>query len=235
MIKIAICDDEQLARNGIEELLKANYGDELQISCYESTEALLDTWERGEGQEDILLLDIRFEGLDGISAARKLQDRNPRAKIIFITGYIDYATEIFRAEPIYFLTKPVKGEKLVEAVEKAKSQMQKESCKSVMCSSKNGIVKVEVDKIYYLESDRRILYVHEETRTLTLNQKLPDMEKQLPDSFLRCHQSFLVNMKYIRSFSRQEIELVDGRKVPVSRPKYAAARKDFLKYLGTVV
>lgn len=235
MIKIAICDDEQQARSAIEKLLKANYGDEVHIACYESAEDLLETWKKGESAEDILLMDIQFEGLDGISAARQLQDRKPYVKIIFITGYIDYATEIFRAEPIYFLTKPVREEKLIEAVERAKSHMQKESGKLLICSLKGSIVKVEVDKIYYLESNKRILYVHEESRTLTLNQKLPDMEKQLPDSFLRCHQSFLVNMKYIRSFSGQEIELVDGRKVPVSRPKYAAARKAFLKYLGTVV
>ena len=235
MIKIAICDDEQLVRDYIENILRRKYGDGIVISHYEKAESLLEAWEQADNREDIVLMDIRLTQMDGISAAQNLQEKHHNVKIIFITGYIDYATEIFRAEPIYFLIKPVREEKLIEAVEKAKTYMKKECSRMLVCNLKGVVVKVDIDQIYYLESDRRVSYVYEEKRTIALNQKLKELEKQLPDSFLRCHQSFLVNMQYIRSFSGQEIELVDGRKIPVSRPKYAAARETFLKYLGDVV
>ena len=121
MIKIAICDDEQLVRDYIENILRRKYGDGIVISHYEKAESLLEAWEQADNREDIVLMDIRLTQMDGISAAQNLQEKHHNVKIIFITGYIDYATEIFRAEPIYFLIKPVREEKLIEAVEKAKA------------------------------------------------------------------------------------------------------------------
>lgn len=235
MIKIAICDDEVLVQDCVEDMLKKNYGDEVEITLYGEAETLLNTWEHSQDREDIVLMDIRFEQMDGISAARLLQEKHPAVKIIFITGYIEYATDIFRAEPVYFLTKPIRTEKLIEAVEKAKSHMKRERKNTLVCMVKGAVVNVEVNQIYYLESDRRQLHVHEGKETIVINQKLKDVEEQLPNTFVRCHQSFLVNMRYIRSFTAQEIELTDGRKVPVSRPRYGEAKEVFMKYLANSV
>ena len=63
-------------------------------------------------------------------------------------------------------------------------------------------------------------------------RKLDDVHKELPDYFLRCHQSYLVNMKHIACMRQLRLELDDGRIIPVSRPRYQEAKERFLAFLG---
>lgn len=235
MIKVAICDDDCLTRNSLAAMLRQEYGSVMEIFLYEEAEQLLKIWEMEKKQEDIVLMDIRFARTDGISVAKKLQERYRKVRIIFITGYIDYATEIFRAEPIFFLTKPISRDRLTEAVEKALARIKEERRQQISLSMKGCIMRVDVNEIRYIESNKRTSYIYREEDKIVLNRKLGELERQLPDSFLRCHQSFLVNMRYIRSFTGREIELADGRKIPVSRPKQSVARESFLRYLGNVL
>ena len=62
--------------------------------------------------------------------------------------------------------------------------------------------------------------------------KLDHLERQLPDQFLRCHKSFLVNMDRIRNFEKHQIELESGRMVDVSRSRLKEAREKYFQYVG---
>lgn len=83
-----------------------------------------------------------------------------------------------------------------------------------------------------MESSRRNLTIYEAGESSRVLMKLSDMEKLLPEYFLRCHQSYLVNMDRIRKFTLDGIVLIDGRVIPVSRARYTETKDKFLKNLG---
>lgn len=233
MRKIAICDGNQDTLEAMRRLLAAQYGKELQVSTYPSGKELLRAWQRDERRKaDIILIDVKAEEENGINAARQAQEIFGDVKVIFSTGTLEFAEEIFEANPVYLLSKPIKQDRLFEAVDRAIEQIEESEAASVTLISKSFIARVKADDIWYVESERRILTVHTHDEDIRVNMKLGDLEERLPEYFVRVHQSYLVNMKQIRVFSAKGVELADSRSIPVSRPRYAKAKEIFLQFLG---
>lgn len=233
MRKIAICDSSGEALGTMRRMLDAQYGKELQIATYSSGEELLRAWQKDERKKaDIIIMDVKAEEENGINAARQAQEIFGDVKVIFSTGTLECTEDIFEANPVYLLVKPVKQEKLYEAVDRAIEQIEESEAASVTLISKSFIARVRAEDIWYVESERRVLTVHSKEEDIRVNMKLGDLEERLPEYFVRVHQSYLVNMKRIRFFSAKGVELSDGRVIPVSRPRYAKAKELFLQFLG---
>ncbi len=233
MRKIAICDSccETLA--SVRRLLAAKYGKELQIATYSSGEELLRAWQRDERKKsDIIYMDVKAQEMGGLIAVKQAQEIFGGVKIIFSTGMLECTEDIFEAEPTSFLISPVRQEKFLEAVDRAIEQIEEQEATSVTLISKSFIARVRAEDIWYVESERRILTVHTREEDIRVNLKLGDLEGKLPEYFVRVHQSYLVNMKQIRVFSAKGVELADGKLIPVSRPRYAKAKDEFLQFLG---
>ena len=236
MRKIAICDSSCDTLETMRRILAAQYGKELQIATYLSGRELLRAWQKDERKKsDIIILDVRAEEDNGISIAKQVQEVFGNVKTIFSTGSLECAGDIFEANPVYLLAKPIKKEKLLEAVDRAIGQIEEGEAASVTLISKSFIARVKAEDIWYVESERRVLTVHTKEEDIRVNMKLGDLEERLPEFFVRVHQSYLVNMKQIRVFSARGVELTDGRVIPASRPRYAKAKDIFLQFLGEKV
>lgn len=121
MLRIAICDDERIHRRHTAELIDgalAARGED--ISCFDSSEALLQAVDSGY-MPDIAVLDIQLGEMDGISLAKKLNALTPSCRIIFVTSYLAFATEVYSAEHVYFILKSQIDERIGSALEKAVS------------------------------------------------------------------------------------------------------------------
>ena len=233
MIKITVCDDDPDVLETIVELIKKNYGNSVSISVCSQVQRLLEEWQgSGDNRADIVIMDIVFEQNNGITAAKTLQQLTRNVKIIFISGYLEYAADIFEADPFYFLAKPIKEKKLTDAIDRALEKIKEEDRSCLLLQSRGEIVKIKIDDIWYVESSRRNLTIYEAGESSRVLMKLSDMEKLLPEYFLRCHQSYLVNMDRIRKFTLDGIVLIDGRVIPVSRARYTETKDKFLKNLG---
>ncbi len=233
MRKIAICDSSCEVVEAICRMLAAQYGKELQLATYSSGEELLRAWQKDERKKaDIILMDVKAEGANGIIAAKQVREIFGDVKVIFSTGELECTEDIFEADPVYLLVKPVKPDRLFEAVDQAIGQIEEREAASVTLISKSFIARVRAEEIWYVESERRVLTVHTCEEDIRVNMKLGDLEERLPEYFVRVHQSYLVNMKQIRVFSAKGVELSDGKLIPVSRPRYAKAKEIFLQFLG---
>ena len=235
MFRIAICEDNKSTLELLAQIVSEKFGEQLQVSTYEEIEDLYDEWNKTGNPSEILLTDIRFGGINGIEAAKMIQKHFRNVKVIFITGYLEYAGSIFEAEPIYFLTKPIEADKVCEAVQKAMDRIGQEDGEVLKLTCKGCAMQLRFKDIRYMESDNKNVHIYETENVWTVSQKLNDMEKELPESFLRCHQSYLVNMKEIKSFSTKEIELFSGERVPISRPKYHASKQKLVDYLKITI
>ena len=233
MLKIAICDDNMGIANYIGGLIAQNFNFEHALSMHDNTFSLLTYVEDTmKGNIDILVIDIDLGAENGIEIAERLKIIYPHIKVIFVSGFVDYAQDIFDVEPVYFILKPISKERVIAAISKAQDIIEEENKQIISVINKSGIVNVKINDIKYVESNKRIIVIHESNIVRETQMKLDEMEQKLPDHFLRCHQSYLVNMDRIKSFKMEGILLRSGEQVPVSRPKYNESKRLFLEYLG---
>lgn len=233
MINIAICDDDCETVKLLESLLKERYRETVRIHTFTTAFSLLTyLQDEAKGEVDLLLADIEISKDNGIQVAGRLQTQYPHLKVIFITGYIDYARYIFKADPADFIVKPIDEKRLYEAVDKVLSKMEAESEKMLKINSKGEFIKLRTDDILYIEMIQKIAYIHSVEKETATRKKLGELLEELPHNFVRCHQSYIVNMDKITYFSSEHAELSGGQYIPISRNRYRATREVFMKYLG---
>lgn len=234
MLKIAICDDNtELCKNLREQLLEM-FEAGVTVIVYKSIPELMTDYEKGKERNvaDILLMDIDVDGENGIEAVEELQKHYSQLKVIFITAHIDYSVDIFRVNPSHLLLKPIEPERLKEALEKVQHQLKDEEQECYVVSFKGNLFKLRARDILYFESEKRTVILHARNDSWTIYRKLDEVQQELPEYFLRCHQSYLVNMNEIRCMKPLKIELYNGEEIPISRPKYKETKEQFLAYLG---
>ena len=122
-------------------------------------------------------------------------------------------------------------EKLFDAIRNVKLQLQDKEKEYFVVSLKGNIFKVKLSDILYFESEKRTVILHTNQGKWTIYKKLDDVQSALPAFFLRCHQSYLVNMNEIKSMKALRLELNNGCLIPVSRPKYRETKERFLQFL----
>lgn len=117
---IAICDDEPVHLEYTQSLVqKVLPPTQFETELFTGAEQLLQAMEPGDYCPNIAVLDIRMDGTDGIELAKKLNRLAPGCKIIFLTGFLDYATEVYETEHVYFVLKSEMEHRLGRALQKA--------------------------------------------------------------------------------------------------------------------
>lgn len=161
---------------------------------------------------DVLFMDIKLKNSNGITFIKNNKIYLDNTKIIYITGY-DYVEDIFETNPFYYLKKPITIEKL----KKVYSKIIKEDNYLAIKNNKE-IIRVSIKDIMYIESMARVILFHlkndEIIRTYTT---IDSVKKNLPSYFIQIHKSFIINMKNIKSYKKNEIKLTDETKLNISR------------------
>lgn len=236
-MRIAVCDDERSCTEQVQNILKKN---EIEISCQVFTrpEALLDAVEQGR-IFDVVFMDIDWsEKRNGIDFASELVSLSPFTQIIFITGYNDkFSQQIFlkNVNLCGYLIKPVDEKVLSFLLNKAIENQKKISVGKLLIQTKNNIFAIPHYEIVYIESQAHQLLIHTIKETISAYGKLADIMKQLPDSFLSCHKSYLINLDKISRLEERTVILENGDELPISKSQYADFRKKFFDYLGKYI
>lgn len=230
MTKVTICDQNPSYREFLIKTLVGHYEDMITLDyCQENGELL--TMSEKEGHiTDIVIVDLPYEKEERIAAVKSLQQKKD-VKVIFTTEYPEFVTDVFDVYPVDFMKKNEDPRRLLEAVDRAIQQIEEEGREFVLLMEKGCWERFRADRVTYIESEKRSLILHYEEEEFIVNMKLDELEKKFPAYFLRCHQSYLVNMREIKIFSADGIYLHCGKKIPVSRPRYTESRKRFLKFL----
>lgn len=239
-LRILIVDDEAPARSRLKELLHdcaASQPLELAGEAANGSEALERLSESGA---NVVLLDIRMPGMDGIEAAQHMQKLPVPPAIIFITAYDHYAVQAFELNAIDYLLKPVRAERLLAALRKAKAlsggnvaalrDLAPQGRANLGVLERNRVVLVPVEKILYLRAELKYVTVRTAEREYLLEESLSHLEQELGERFVRIHRNCLVARACIKGFERQKPDesgethsgwavTLDGiaEKLPVSR------------------
>lgn len=228
-MKIAICDDEDIFREQLKNDLEAYYRSlDVLIHSVSSGEALLEASEKNK--YDLIFLDIEMQGMDGLEAAKCLQQSGTKAKIIFLTSHTELAMEGYEVEAFRFLGKPVEQQKLYAALKAFEACVSKEIRIAI---TENGMqYYLPCDEICYLESQNVYLRIVMQKEEHLIRRKLKDMAKELPQElFVTIHRSYIVNLKYIKSFQGNQVMLTDGTILPVSKGNKELFTEQMMKYM----
>lgn len=215
-MKAAICDDEEVFRNQICDLLvKAKKGKEidLTIDVYESGAALLESIQ----QYNVVFLDIEMEDMSGIEVARRIKEQKPSIEIIFISSHSSYVTDAFSVEAFQFLTKPINHELFGEIFERVISKFKTQQYHYIL-ESEGTTKALSISEISTIEVDKRILIVYCGGIGYKMKGSFKDEEKKLSSfGFRLAYRGILVNIEQIKEIGLDYILLYDGRQIPLSR------------------
>ncbi len=229
-MQIAICDDEREIRNMLGEKLKRMYPDS-GVSFYESGDELL----LSDSQPDILLLDIRMEGKNGMETAKELRGKNKKMIVIFITALEEYVFQAFDVGAFHYLVKPFEDKKFEEiirkAVEELKNMEESENIKkeSLIITSKGKHISVNPADIIYAEVFNRKVILHTINTDVEYYGKMKELEERAGEDFYRPHRSYLVNFNYIIRYDAETIYLKKGQAL-MSKQNYKEFKKSYLRY-----
>ena len=234
MLKVAVCDDNPVhlskAKQRTENALikeKCRF----QIWTFPCAEALLEKIVDEEWQPEIAVLDIEMEGENGISLAQKLNEKVPHCRIIFLTGYADYAHKVYVAEHIWFVVKNHADEVFDAAMKKAlQSLRQKEtSVPGLLVREKGKKILIPMGDILYISRVSRKALIHCVDRDYYDSRRPADLIPQhLKEHFLQCHQGYWVSFRMIERLDHEVFVLRGGIRIPIGRTFREQARGRFL-------
>lgn len=220
MYHIAVCDAKV-------ECLSENYNmtrsilAELHVPCaiesYQQPETLLEVLNLNPRRYHLLLLGIRFSGMDGVTLARELRKIGVESSIIFITAYTQYVFEGYEVGALQYFIKPVRRERMKETIlyDLRYNRVRDE----LLYVKSRERCFVQSSKLVYAESQYRyvILYMRDGSKR-EFYGKLENVEEQVrPGQFYQCHKSYLVNLSYVMKANSRSVLLETGLTIPVSR------------------
>lgn len=220
MLDVAICDDDIQFSGELEMLLydmEQEYGVKLAIDSYHDGISLVDAVRDGR-RYDIICLDIRMDGMDGMETARQLRSIDRVAELIYVTLHDSFMKEAFEVRPSGFIVKPLNRNEF-EAVFRQVVQRIKGQDAYYRFRFMKEDYKLLIRSILYFARDLRKTHVIWEGGHYIECKKLEEIKSILDSNdgqFLRIHKSYLVNYRHIVRFSYDKVELSNGTTLTIS-------------------
>ena len=205
-MRVLIADDEPLARARLQALLRDCNGAEL-VGSVDSARAALEALP--VLKPTVLLLDIEMPGVDGLALAERIARLTPPPQVIFCTAYAQHALRAYELKAADYLLKPVRIERLREALERARRlHAESAAARPHLSGMVRGMrQRVPLDEIIALLADDKYVTVHHSGGTLLIEDSLRTLEQTHPERWLRLHRSCLVPRERLLGLNT----LPDGR------------------------
>ena len=215
-MRVLIADDEPLARQRLRDLLDDIGGHEIVGEAANGREACEVADAEGA---DLVLLDIAMPLLDGLEAAHHLSRFDPAPAVVFCTAYDKHALAAFEARAVDYLVKPIRRERLVEALERARrytgdradaleEALPEAQRRSHLCARLRGSLRlIPLEDVRFLQAEEKYVVVHHKRGEDLIEDSLKSLEEEFGDRFLRIHRNCLVARDQLQELRRDN----DGR------------------------
>ncbi len=232
MMRIAICDDSQIDRSVIKDFLHTYMTEKsipIVMTEYENGMNLIYDIEDG-GYYELVFLDIYMDKIHGMDIARNLRKVGYTGKIVFLTSTAEFAVDSYEVEAVGYLLKPHDYGKLSSLLDRI---IDRTNIGQFHVTVRNTIYSIPFSEIMYVESRNNVCILHRSDQSeYTVYKKLSEIEAQLNDNrFLRCHQSYLVNMSYIAKADKQ-FELTTGHVVLIRQRSQKEIKRIYQEFVS---
>lgn len=241
-MNILICDDNRdvvvQEEFVIEEALAAikKHGN---IKTFTSAKTCLEEIEENKKTYGILFLDIEMPYISGLELGKRIKEMNPMIQIVFVTSFERYSLSAYEVHPFHYIVKPLRTEKVkdifLSIIQYEKSGSSAVNSPKIKVEINRDIISIPVERIQYIEKEKNICNIVTESKEQQAYISLKDLEGQIRElhvtELYRCHQSFIVNLKYVQRYEGSEFVLENGNTIPISRGKKSEAKKRFYDML----
>jgi len=232
-IRFAICDDEKAQISYLSGLLEKwakAQNVTFRLATFHSAEEFLFAYEDDKNY-DILLLDVEMGNMNGVELARQIRIENDNVQIIFITGFPDYMQFGYDVAALHYLMKPVDEQKFYDVLNRAIVQIERQP-QAIMLAIDGQQIRIDVREIMYIEAvDHTVELTTKNSGKLVVKMPLYQLESELPQEFVHCHRSFLVNLAHIKKITKTDVIMDCGTMLPLSRRQYGDVNKAMMAYL----
>ena len=240
-LKIALCDDvaeERLFFYSMCKLIRERMGIEIKLKEYVTGDLLLYDLEdiRLLHSVDIILLDIKMPGKDGVEVARILRERGFQGAIIFITKSKERWQEAFDVEALNYIVKDKDDaeERFLKVFKKAYEQSTKKTDETLLLSSIGEVRKVRVSTISCFEVKDHLVKVHYGDDTFDFISSLSRIEEQLygNSDFYRVSRNCIVSISHIERIEDKNVVMLTGKTIPISSRKMKGLKEAIGLYIN---
>lgn len=239
MINIAICEDNEIEKSLLEtyinEVMNEKLGKQLidtyKIYSYSSGKEMLETLETHKYH--LVFLDMYMGDILGIEVAKKLREVDGQTIIIFATSSTDFAVEGYEVRAFHYLVKPIMKLQAIGAIEAAINHIVEKEDRYVLLPIQEGLIKIKVQDIYCIECVGRKTLVSILGDSVTCTYNINTLEEKLDHlGFIRCHRSFIVNLKYIKFLKNGVIIMENEQEILLSKYRQKEVKVRLAEFLG---
>jgi len=220
MLIIGICDGDTAVRVMLSDFIK-RYRDEtgltVQVLSYDNGEKLLRHY---PFEMDLIFLEIPFTKMNGIEIVRRIRKVDAHVGIVFLTTVLNYVLEAYEVRADNYLIKPLRYTRFLKEIEQ--SQTRRGLNRFFIESNDNGVYKIYTKSISYIETESHNTRIHTETDSILSYKRMKEHEQILFEPyFIRCHNGFIISLLYFDKLEYNDLILLSGERIPVSRYKKA--------------
>jgi DNA-binding LytR/AlgR family response regulator len=218
MLLIGICDADTAARVMLSDFIKRykkETGLNIQVLSYDNGEKLLHHY---PFEMDLIFLEIPFlfGKMNGIEIARRIRETDAHVGIVFLTSVLNYVLESYDVKANNYLVKPLNYIRFLKEIEQARER--RGYNRFFIETNDNGVYKIYTKTICYIETEERHTKIRTETDTILSYKRMWEHEQALFEPhFVRCHTGFIVNLLFFEKLENNDIILLSGKRIPVSR------------------
>lgn len=236
MIKIAIVEDDVTYSEQLKQYLEryeSDFSEGFDISTYFDGDEIVKDY---HSQFDIILMDIEMSFMDGMSAAEEIRKVDKEVVVIFITNMPQYAIKGYAVEALDYILKPVSYFAFSQRLSRAINRMKKREQKSLVIPIKGGTVRVDVNSIYYIESQGHDIIYHTASGDYVSYATMKDTEQALRElHFFRGSKWYLINLEHVDGLKDGCAKLKGGKTLPLSRGHKKAFMEALVQYWDEVI
>lgn len=234
MMSIAIVEDEPMYAKQLEGFLhqyEKERHETFDIHLFTDGDEIVENY---KAQFDIILLDIQMRFMDGMSTAKAIREVDTEVIIIFITNLRQYAIRGYEVDALDYVVKPISYFAFSERLNRAIKRLQKRTQHTIVIKLRGGIARIDVEDIYYVESQNHTLIYHVVGKNIESPGTLKNAEDMLSEfDFYRGNKGYLINLAYVDSV-QDGFAVVRGEKLLLSRARRNGFMEALTSYWGEV-
>lgn len=234
MINIAIVEDEKLYVSQLKEYIsryEKESGNRINVRVFPDGAEIVENY---SGDFDIILMDIQMKYMDGMTAAEQIRKLDSEVIIMFITNMTQYAIRGYEVDALDYVVKPVEYFPFSQKLDRAIGRLQNKKKVFVSIPVEDGVLKMEIDDIYYVESMGHSLIYRTKKGEFIARGTMKDMEEILsPYGFFRCNKGYIVNLKYVDGV-KEGVCLINDEELLISRAKKKPFMEALVNYMSGV-
>ncbi len=213
MMKIAVCDDESYILDEICRVISnelTSYGDDFKIEKY--TDGMSVVKDKNLLAYDVIFLDIELGDMNGVELASSIRQLGYHGNIVFITTFAEYSTLGYKVHAFRYILKSNLEEEIKECLVSLRESMVDDTV------TLNGMTVFLKDVMYMSSENHKVVFHMVNEQNLQFYEKLDDVEKKMQSvDFLRVHKSFLVNLRHVTAYKKNQLVLCSAVTIPISR------------------